>query len=260
MKNSLHNIAQRHEKIICFLKEQLTSDPRTLAALTQVSLPTIRRDLEHLTNMGKITRKYGEVAYNYDPEFDHVPNENIIKIKQGLAQKAASYIHDGDTVFINSSSAALNTVQFLKEKRLTIISNNLKISDYEHHQQSTILLTGGEIRFPKEVLVGEEALQMIEKVNASISIIGCYGLTLEKGLTSSAFQEAKINAAMIRQTSGQVIVLADYRKLGNLASFPVGTLAEIDTLITDPFANIHFLQQLEKNGVQVIQIPFLPES
>lgn len=48
-------------------------------------------------------------------------------LKQAIARVACSYLSDYDTVFINSSSTALNILHYLKADHLTIVTNNLKL-------------------------------------------------------------------------------------------------------------------------------------
>ncbi|MFG5551866.1 DeoR/GlpR transcriptional regulator, partial [Enterococcus faecalis] len=49
-----------------------------------------------------------------------------------IARVACSYLSDYDTVFINSSSTALNILHYLKADHLTIVTNNLKIATKPH--------------------------------------------------------------------------------------------------------------------------------
>ncbi|MGC3746404.1 DeoR/GlpR transcriptional regulator, partial [Enterococcus faecalis] len=78
-----------------------------------------------------------------------------------IARVACSYLSDYDTGFINSRSTALNILQYLKADHLTIVTNNLKIATKPHVSQYIYFLTGGEFRFPKEVLVGDNPINTI---------------------------------------------------------------------------------------------------
>lgn len=97
-----------------------------LADALNVSLSTIRRDLNVLETKNDIIRKYGYCIYNdqNQKDFDQSGPELL---KQAIARVACSYLSDYDTVFINSSSTALNILHYLKADHLTIVTNNLKL-------------------------------------------------------------------------------------------------------------------------------------
>ncbi|MDR1568169.1 MAG: DeoR/GlpR family DNA-binding transcription regulator [Streptococcaceae bacterium] len=254
MKNSIENIEKRQTKIITLLKQQKEMTTKQLATELSTSLPTIRRDLLTLENMGKIDRKHGKAIINTSTEIDDNKNTKIKKIKQQLAKAATAFVKNDQTVFINSSSAALEATKYLVDKRITIISNNVLVTELDHNPDSTVILSGGEVLYPKEALVGQVALNLIESVRSDISILGVYGLTIEQGLTTPSIHESKINHAMISQTSGKVLIIADYRKIGNIANFQSSSIDKIDVLITDNFADTKIIQKIRDLGIQVIQV------
>ena len=46
-----------------------------------------------------------------------------------------------------------------------------------------------------------------------------------------------------------------FKTLGKSASFTVGSIDDVDILITDSFADPKLIAKFEKNGIQVIQVP-----
>ena len=68
-----------------------------------VSDMTVRRDLDELDKAGKIVRIHGgaqSISYSIDHELSH--NEKLgvqMDEKEKIAELAASYVNDGDTVF-----------------------------------------------------------------------------------------------------------------------------------------------------------------
>ncbi len=119
-----------------------------LAESLDVSISTIRRDLNLLEEKNEIIRNYGYCSYNYknQTDFDQSGPE---RIKQAIAREASKYISDYDTLFINSSSTALKTLDFLQSNHLTVVTNNVKINYSPHKDNCSYILTGGEMRFPK---------------------------------------------------------------------------------------------------------------
>lgn len=53
-------------------------------------------------------------------------------------------------------------------------------------------MTGGELRFPKEVLVGDIAINTITATHADVCVIGCSGVSLEHGVTTKFSMKQKL--------------------------------------------------------------------
>lgn len=86
----------------------------------------------------------------------------------------------------------MNILHYLKADHLTIVTNNLKIATKPHVSQYNYILTGGELRFPKEVLVGDIAINTITATHADVCVIGCSGVSLEHGVTTKFSMKQKL--------------------------------------------------------------------
>ncbi|MDH6363941.1 DeoR/GlpR family transcriptional regulator of sugar metabolism [Enterococcus sp. PF1-24] len=254
MKNSNENIQKRREDLRSLLKEAGTLTVRQLSQNLAVSELTIRRDLDILEKMGLIQRQHGSASYIPETTLEDF-NAEIENIKERIAKQAANLVHEGDTVFVNTGTTALAALKFIQDKRVTIVTNNIKVATVEHHPDSVIIFSGGEIRFPKETLVGDIAIDSFSRMRSDVTILGCSGLTVQDGFTTSVLHEAKVNAAILKHSPGIKIVVADYRKIGVSSNYTSGSLEDIDVLITDSFANPDVLKEVEAHDVQIIQIP-----
>jgi DeoR/GlpR family transcriptional regulator of sugar metabolism len=255
MKRSKAEVEKRQQTLLSLLVENEEISVSELSARLAVSEVTIRRDLRVLMDMGKIIRSHGRIVVrNYlNIDGEKIDEIELIKIKIGRA--AANLIKEHQTIFVNSGSTPLYAVQALKNKPINILTNNIHTAEIKHHPDSVLILSGGEVRQPKETLVGDIAANFFEQVNADAAIIGVYGINATNGVTTPVPHESKINRIMLKQTTGAVIALADYRKIGMVANFSSGSIEQIDYLITDTFADEHALNDIRKAGVTVIQIP-----
>ncbi|MGH1646151.1 DeoR/GlpR family DNA-binding transcription regulator [uncultured Enterococcus sp.] len=253
MKNSLININKRQKNILELLQltEQMTTDE--LAKALDVSISTVRRDLNLLEEKNEIIRNYGYCSYNYEnkTDFDQSGPE---RIKQTIAREASKYVSDYDTLFINSSSTALKTLDFIHSNHLTVVTNNVKVNYSPHKDNCNYILTGGEMRFPKEALVGDIALHTISSMNADVCVIGCSGVSLENGVTTKILNESTINEMMINKTIKCKILVADHRKIGLTSKFKIADISVFDYLITDKFSSQNIVNEIRNAGVKVIQI------
>lgn len=225
-----------------------------LAMKLKVSPLTIRRDLQYWEEMGAVERFYGgaklvqSFVENDDPQLS---NELY---KHAIAKYAAQYIQDGDTIFINTSSTALLVIKYIKNKRVTVITNNGKAIFTEHDPMVSICLTGGELRIPKESMVGDFALNNLNKVSASKAFLGCSGFSVASGMTTAILQEVAINEVMINRCIGETFILADHTKIGNNHSFISGAIQSFNYLITDNLADEEELVSMEDTGIKIVKL------
>lgn len=253
MKKSLAEVNERRNDLLTLLEQLEMSDIKTLAERLAVSEMTVRRDCNALSKMGRIKQSFGKIEFikDIDPTTQNI--DALEKIKMAIAQEAAGYVENDDTLFINTSSTALLSLSFLQEKAISLLTNNIKVVHLDHNPQSTIFLTGGEVRFQKEGLSGDRAVAAFAEARSDVTIIGVSGISIENGISTSVMHEAKVNSQIV-QNSGQLIVVADYRKVGSTSNFKIGELRDIDLLITDQYADKATLDAIESLGGKVIQV------
>lgn len=226
-----------------------------MSEIFQVSQVTIRRDLEYLESKGLISRYFGgakilnAVAAEQEPQLDV-----LMAKKHAIVKKAAEMLEDGDTIFMNSSSTALLILSHIRNKHVTIITNNANCLTVDRDPCVDLILTGGEIYGNKKSLVGVYALNAISKVACAKCIIGVSGISADGGITSSILPETAINYAMISNTKGPKIVVADSSKVGTIQNFHSCDLSSVTHLITDTDADENELSKIRKAGVEVILV------
>ena len=168
MKRKKSEVDQRRNEILVFLKQNPDSSIKKLSEHFQVSVMTMRRDLQELEDMGVLIRHYGGARVRRD-----AMDSNEISCRDMLARYAASLVKDGDSLFLNSSRTALAMIPYINKQNVTVITNNGKAINVEHQPGVQLILTGGELRHPKNVLVGDYALRSLKTVYAKKSFIGC---------------------------------------------------------------------------------------
>lgn len=101
--------------------------------------------------------------------------------------------------------------------------------------------------------MGEYAMNTLSEIRADVAIIECSGLKASSGVSTNNFQEANINERMVLNTIGPIILVAESHKIGTETSFIFTDLTNIDILITDTYADLQLVEQIEDLGVRVIQ-------
>ena len=254
MKKHKSIVDSRRNKVMIILQKQGRVLVDDLVAELQVSPLTIRRDLQYWEEQNAIERFYGGAKLvNSIVDCDDPTQTNAL-YKHAIAKYAAQYVKEGDTIFINTSSTALLVLKYIRNKRCTVITNNGKAIFEEHDPLISIVLTGGELRIPKESMVGEFALNNLNRVSANKAFIGCSGINVTSGITTAILQEVAINETMVNRTNGQVFVLADHTKVGNQHSFISGSIDKVTYLITDQLADDTQVSEIENSNVTVVKL------
>lgn len=249
MKNSNKAIEDRRSKLIECVKKQKLSISE-LSQKLNASEMTIRRDCSALEKMGIVSVKLGMVKLQ--GESDEI-NSSIDFINDKIAAEATKLITDNDVIFINSSKTAIKAIKHITNKNITLITNNLVSLSYEFSPEVNLVLSGGKFERPLMAMVDDISYSTFKNIHANIAIIGCDGIDLDNGISTSKINGARINRIII-QNSKKVILVANYKKIGNISNFKIADITNFDTLITDSFADKKILNSIENKGVRVVQV------
>ena len=251
MKRERAYVEARRNQILEIMKESPKVMVEELAERFQVSVIAVGRDLQYLEDCNLLVRFHGGAEKVMSTE---AAEQNEINLYRRLiAQYAATLVEDGDSLFINTSRNALQMLEYVKKKNVTVITNNGKALRMDYNAGISIILTGGEIRYPKEALMGDFAIRNVQQVFPKKAFIGCSGFSPLSGMTTEIAGEVKINELMI-QNAKAVYVLADHTKIGKNSSFTSSPIEGIGHLITDEKAPEMVLDEIRDAGVKVHQV------
>ncbi len=252
MKVKYEIVQKRRDDIMLLIQKLGTVSVEQLSKEFSTSDVTIRRDLQYWESKGAIQRTRG--GARLIQRMVNVPdvNYNNDRYLHAIAKYAALFVEDGDTIFINTSYTALLMIHYIRYKSCTVITNNAAATQIQHDDHVKIVLTGGELNTPQKSRVGDIALSNIRKVLANKCFLGCSGITAEDGITTAIMAETTINEMMLQQTTGKRCVVCDHTKVGLKHSFITGSLANVDTVITDIAADKTEISKIESKNVEVV--------
>lgn len=254
MKMNKEVVDERRKKVMSKIQIQGKVNVEDLAKELHVSPLTIRRDLQYWEEQGAVERYYGGARLIQSFVDNDEITDNNEPYKHAIAKYAAQYVEDGDTIFINTSSTALLVLKYIRNKRVTVITNNGKAIFMEHDPLVSIVLSGGELRIPKESMVGDFALNNLNRVTADKSFLGCSGFDVHSGMSTAILQEVSINATMINRCKGSIFILADSTKVANVHQFIVSDINSFNYLITDKRATDDQMVEFEDYGIKTVRL------
>lgn len=249
----------RYAKILHLLREEGDVRVERLSEYLRVSPVTVRRDLDFLNKKGYLSRTHGG-ASTVDTPFLHQIEHSFfekktefIQEKTRIAHKAAEFVDDASSaiVFLNSGTTVLFFLEVLKNPHARIITNNAAAVIAQKDPEIELSVLGGEYRAQSRSFVGDMALRSLEGVYSDYTVLGVNGLSLEHGLMTTVFPECSINRAMIANTRGKVIVLADHSKMGKSSNFTTASLDCVDIVVTDSQCSPAVVDGLQEKGIQV---------
>ena len=247
------NFQERKKKILAALDNAESLSVFELAEILEASPATIRRDLGDIAEEGLLMRTHGGAMKMENPALTGFSEKSGVNspTKEQIAEKAASYVLDGDIIFLDCGSTVFQMCRFLKKKSIRVITNSLPIlAELIEIPSIQINLIGGELNKARKAIHGDKAVQHINGYHAHKAFIGVDGLSAENGLTAHSEHESTITTAFIRN-AGQVMLLCDASKIGKDSYVKFAELSAIHTLITDSGADTAKTTALQQSGLNI---------
>lgn len=225
---------KRANKILELLEAFGEVEIRQFAAEIDVSEVTVRRDLTAMAAKGLLYRTHGgamKLSELIKPvSFVNKAAVNV-KAKDAICKRVAEDIIDGDVIFIDCGSTAFRLCQFIKNKKIKVITNSLPVVNELQNSPITINLIGGEVDTSRQAVHGTMAQEHIARYHASKAFLGVDGITGE-GLYAGSEHEASNTLAMASQ-SDCVYILCDASKIGKTSYLKFNDLSLVNILVTD---------------------------
>lgn len=228
---------EREEKILSILLEKETMTTRELSARLYVSVPTLRRDLIKLEQMGKIVRTHGGAQLLKKSADQQIPillrEQEQNDAKTVMASKAVEFIRDGDIILLDGSTSACTIIPMLGDfHNLIVITSSAKASVMLGRMGIQNICTGGRMITRSLSYVGEDAERTLRGYNADIAFFSCRGLSKDGWLTDNSIEENSLRRCMLRQ-SRKHIFLCDSSKIGKTYLNNLCCLSEVDEIICE---------------------------
>lgn len=230
-------LTDRQTQIIEFL----TSRGGTLSSteLTEsfdVSVQTIRKDLNELSDLGVVRRVHGGITLPTQSRNLSFTNRQVINFeeKAQIAKLAAAFIPNGSSLFLGIGTTPGQIAEnLLYHSDLKVITNNLNAA-LSLCRNTTIetYVVGGRVRPADEDIVGEETTSQFRNFQVNYGICGVAGISDSGHLLNFSSEESHLFKAILENCEKRILV-ADHHKFLRSAPVKSGHLSEFDVLLTD---------------------------
>ena len=227
--------SQRQAKLLALLEEAGTLSIAALAERLAVSSETVRRDVRALAETGEVQRMHGGAglpAVRGESPFRRRMRENA-PAKQAIARTLAAKISNGDTLMLDTGTTTSYVARALAgHSRLTIITNSTDAArTLAAGAGNRVLLAGGLVRPDSGAVLGEEAIDFIQRHSADIAIISA-GAVQTGDVMDYDPGEAMLARTMLARADRKVLV-TDATKFGRRGLATVCRYETLDEIVTD---------------------------
>ena len=135
MSSAIKAFAEERRSAIMDMLERNTSiQVADIVQAFGVSSVTARADLDALASAGKLRRTHGGAVSLHKTLTVSVQDQRVnvnVAAKQAIARAALNLVHDGDTLFVDSGTTALEFVRMLSSRsNITVITADITIADW----------------------------------------------------------------------------------------------------------------------------------
>ena len=116
-----------------------------------------------------------------------------------------------------------------------------------------VVQLGGTVHKKSLSVSGSETTRGLDDCICSKLFFGVDGIDLEHGITTSTIEEAQLTQRMMASAS-KTIVLADSSKFGQRGFGRIGSLEDVDVIVTDAKVSEQMAAALEEAGVDLIVV------
>jgi DeoR/GlpR family transcriptional regulator of sugar metabolism len=259
-------IAERQSRLKNLLGRRGMADLDTLAAELGVSQSTVRRDVEMLQASGLVERTHGGVIwvgektavgarpYAFDQRMSY-----HVEIKRSIARAAKRLVHPGQTALIDGGTTTFYFAQELLGTQLQLVTNSLPIANLFLNDENVELILTGGLMYPRYgVLLGPMTEEMLGAIHTKTLFMSVAGIH-EGQLYNQNSLLVQSELRMMAQAQ-EIVLLVDSGKFDQQALSRLGTLSEVDIVVSDPGLTASQREQVQSAGCQLIIADALTES
>lgn len=253
---------QRFHSILTSLRQTGSVSVEDLSQALDVTVVTIRRDLDALERQGLLRRTHGGAVsieplfyepFRHDRSFQ-AQVERLAEEKRRIGRAAAALIGQGETIAVTPGTTATEVIRGLPMNyNLTVVTNTANVTmELSKRKDVNVFVTGGHLHGEWFSLVGPTAIRSLENMLIHTLFLGADGLDAEWGASCFSSDEAELNGAMVKHARRHVAVV-DHTKFGVVANWRICQTNTLHTIVTDTGATDEMIAPFQKMGIEVIR-------
>jgi DeoR family ulaG and ulaABCDEF operon transcriptional repressor len=252
---------EREKAILDLLKQRGFISFRELEKKVDASAATLRRDLERMSNEGRIDRVRGGAKLTKgseavpEPHLAGVPiQENLArntKQKQAIGRAAAELCEGHSAIMIDGGSTTLQMCHHLQGLSLQVMTNSLPIVNALIQQPRTrVLIPGGSLFREQNIVLSAIGEDLMPRFHAPKLFMGAAAVGA-RGVMQADVVLVAAERRLIERAE-ELILLVDSSKFQGSSGIVVCDLSEVDVVVTDKGIQKRDQQMLQAAGIKVV--------
>lgn len=248
---------ERAEFIMQQLQLQSTVKVMELSQLLHVSVDTIRRDLKTMEQQGLIKYVHGGACLpDSFASFLNFTGREIInsELKREAAQKALSFIKEGDVIALNSGTTNTILSQELSslEKEITVVTNNYAaINILLQNKFIHLIAVGGKMDSLERSTYGTVCEKEFGRYYPDIAFLSINAVNYHDGFTDFRFNEMGI-ISLLAKNAKKVVAVMDSSKLGKCSKRKVLDIGQVDMVAMNDGVSPEIKKKYEERGIRIL--------
>lgn len=249
------NSVDRRKRIMDELTREGFVSNSQLAERLNVSIMTIRRDLNYFSAEGIVTINHGGASLN-NGSFVEKPvflkQEENVNEKERIAKLCGNFVNPGDVVYLDCGTTCYEIARILRHKEsfVAITSSLLAMNVLAPNEKISLMSVPGGYRSKSFGFVGGSATEFIQNLNIDILFLATEGFDAVEGLSVPDSEDADIKRALIKR-SNKVILVADSSKQNKTFFRVICNWKDIDIFVTDEGIEDSIIKKIKENGTEV---------
>jgi DeoR/GlpR family transcriptional regulator of sugar metabolism len=247
---------ERQRQIVEYLSTRGMARIHDLRGALQLSLSTLRRDLQEIELQGRIRRVHGGVVLVEEKAQPPILQRSVemAQHKRRIGAAAAELVAEGETIIVTSGSTTQAIVPYLAAKtNLTVITNAINVAYMlAEHPHIAVIVLGGWLNHTECYALGHLTELCLRELRADKVFHGIYGLDPDLGLTSTGIQDVQTDRSIIG-VARELIIVADHTKFDRNGPIRLAPISAASVIVTDTDAPASAIESIRAQGVRVVQ-------
>ena len=227
---------ERFQAILDIIDEKEFISVAALSEKLYVSMPTIRRDLSTLQDMGLIRRGHGgAISRNTNRMGAPMPFRASVKPEEKLrmCQAAAKLLRDNCVIFLDESTTTVSIIEYLTDfKNITIVTNSMEVLNRAYDKSIDAYCLGGKMSAETKSFLGSSTEEMVRRFGLDYMFFSSSGIS-KNGWIVDYYESANSLRRAVARIAEKKVFLCDSRKFLKNEAFTLMPLCELDYIITD---------------------------
>lgn len=227
---------QRRNEVFASLSRDGSLSVSELAKRLDVTMETIRKDIQFWESKGVLKKIHGGAIISNDEIVRHISmriSENM-EAKKRVADKAFKLLPEKGVVFLDCGSTipCLARLLFIRSG-LTIVTNSLIVANTLLDSKHNVHMAGGQLRSDTSGAVGMWAENNLKNIRIDLAVLGTSGFKGFDGPAVEEFSDAEVKRVVMERSS-ETIVIADNTKFTSSGLVSYCNWDKVSKFITNP--------------------------